>query len=93
MAPGEMHQVNCDVARCKNCGAQLFCHSGFGGCDDPENTMWTGEWPGVVECQVLGWYTDEDSIWGKTEDLNRFVRALALGQLVWDREKEIARLP
>lgn len=91
--PGAMHQENCDVARCKNCGAQLFLHSGFNNCDSPENTMWTGTWPGVLECRVLGWYTDEDGFWGRTEDLNRFVRELATGKLVWDRENEIARLP
>jgi hypothetical protein len=90
VTPGKMHEEDCDVARCKNCGMQLFLHSG---CDEPENTMWTGMWPGVVECRVLGWYTDENSIWGKTEDLNRHVRALVRGELVWDRENEITRLP
>lgn len=90
VTPGQMHEENCDVARCKNCGMQLLLHSG---CEEPENTLWTGIWPGVVECRVLGWYTDENSFWGRTEDLNRYVRALVRGELVWDRENEIARLP
>lgn len=89
VSPGNLHEDNCDVARCKNCGAQLFLHSGFNNCDSPENTTWTGEWPGVLECRILGWYTSPESFWGETEDLNRLVHALATGQIKWDREHEI----
>ena len=71
----------------------MFFHSGWNDCESPENTTWTGTWPGVLECQILGWYTDKNSIWGETEDLNKYTMAVATGQLVWDKENEIARLP
>ena len=55
--PGETHDPGCDVERCSCCGGQrLGC-----GCDpgahDPEESKWTGEWPGVAECRKLGWYS------------------------------------
>ena len=43
---GEKHTLNCDVARCINCGAQhLMCD-----CDNPEVDIYTGLWPGIKEC-------------------------------------------
>lgn len=42
----EFHLVNCDVARCGNCGGQLFSCD----CDNPTNTKWSGLWPGYKEC-------------------------------------------
>lgn len=46
--PGEIHLVNCDVARCTKCGGQrLSCD-----CEDEEggDDVWTGLWPGYKEC-------------------------------------------
>lgn len=53
--PGEQHVGGCDVERCSVCKGQwISC-----GCKDhdPSQTKWTGEWPGVVECRELGWYS------------------------------------
>jgi hypothetical protein len=55
--PGEEHIPGCDVERCPNCGRQaISC-----GCPDEEfekwpKILWTGEWPGVVECREFGWF-------------------------------------
>jgi hypothetical protein len=53
--PGERHLEGCDVALCKKCGHQLLS------CDHIDDsieldTIWTGEWPGKLECRELGWY-------------------------------------
>lgn len=54
------------------------------GCDcdhDPAVSVWTGWWPGVLECQAKGWYSKlTDHGWVETtaddpegtEDLNRW---------------------
>ena len=87
--PGELHDTNCDVERCGRCGGQRFSC----GCISSSDRMpWTGTWPGVIECQDLGWYArlepgktgwhtcDQDDP-GAHEDLNR------LAQLAnWDRK-------
>lgn len=49
--PGLTHLGGCDVARCKVCGSQAM------GCDEHAGapaTLWTGRWPGEVECEELG---------------------------------------
>jgi hypothetical protein len=56
---GEAHAGGCDVERCTVCGLQrLRCIEQTGGCEghDPEVAAWAGEWPGVAECQMRGWY-------------------------------------
>ena len=78
--PGEVHQPYCDVERCSVCcGQYISC-----GCEkhNPEESCWTGEWPGVLECRELGWYSKmvpgkgwveccaDDS--EATEDINRW---------------------
>jgi len=55
--PGEFHHDGCDTERCPACGGQLLSC----GCSDAEineypRQPWTGEWPGVLECQEFGWY-------------------------------------
>ena len=57
--PGEFHIDGCDVERCPKCGEQLLgC-----GCevDDSELMPWTGEWPGVKECEELGLFAYFDA--------------------------------
>lgn len=52
--PGTIHQDGCDIARCRLTGQQrLQCDHVK---EDDCGTVWTGEWPGVVECRELGWY-------------------------------------
>lgn len=50
----EVHRDGCDVERCSSCKAQRL------GCDcsdhDPAASAWSGEWPGVIECQARGWF-------------------------------------
>lgn len=83
---GERHKTFCPTARCKAHGYQLI------GCWDSNiycaPTVWTGVWPGKVECQEFDWYADEDSIWGRTEDLNRLAAAAHTGEVVWSPRDE-----
>ncbi len=78
---GETHSYNCDVVRCPVCKGQRLCCD----CHSTIPVLWTGFWPGVLECQALGWYCVE--IPGKgfqqcsadtpnaREDLNRWAMA------------------
>jgi hypothetical protein len=56
--PGQRHLEGCDVARCSMCGVQLLsCEKHLDAAPD----VWTGHWPGVLECEERGWYTRFDS--------------------------------
>ena len=100
VAASDKHRPGCDVARCKLTGWQaLQCEE-----DHPEEecfgTVWTGQWPGNIECQEFGWYSyfmpNGNPSWrsctpdypGAVEDLNRLSMAHAKGELIWDIEKE-----
>lgn len=43
---GEFHNKYCDVARCLECGDQAFVSE----CDKWNPDVWTGFWPGTIEC-------------------------------------------
>ena len=45
--PGEIHLKGCDVAHCLNCGQQTIF---WDCCENIENDIWSGLWPGVKEC-------------------------------------------
>ncbi len=80
--PDTLHLSGCDVERCPACGHQ-FISCGCGKFSDIRRRArlrWTGTWPGVEDCQRLGWCckptkdgyvpcdkTDPEA----TEDLNR----------------------
>lgn len=52
--PGESHEIGCDIEVCSVCcGQKLGC-----ACEghDPLQSKWTGQWPGVEECEKLGYY-------------------------------------
>lgn len=82
------HTDGCDVARCLVTGFQrLSC----GEDHDCGGDVWTGKWPGVAECEALGWWAyfvphtgfvpcaaDHP---GAVADLNRLVL-----EGVWDRD-------
>ena len=52
--PGEPHAENCDVARCMQTGHQrLSCF----GDHDHGRDVWTGVWPGEIECIEFGWFS------------------------------------
>ena len=43
---GELHDENCDVARCVHCkGQRLGCE-----CEEDNTDVWDGHWPGVQYC-------------------------------------------
>lgn len=98
VAVGDKHQIGCDVARCKLTGWQALQCDEDHPVEECFGTIWTGLWPGDVECQKLGWYcyfapykgwiACDPSHPQATEDLNRLVTAHAMGELVWDVEKE-----
>ncbi len=53
--PGSMHQRECDIEQCPNCGRQLLTCS----CRDAQRAVrlpWTGHYPGIAECMEFGWY-------------------------------------
>jgi hypothetical protein len=90
---GERHREGCDVERCTACGLQrLHCLRETGGCadHDPDVAAWAGEWPGVAECQMRGWYARmvEGEGWvpcgpadeGAEPDLNRLAYFQAHGR-------------
>jgi hypothetical protein len=92
VAPGTVHVAECDVARCAVTGFQRLACSGFYDHDHGQDA-WTGTWPGVQECEELGWYArlvpgegwvpcspDEP---GATHDINRLVTE---GR--WDTERQ-----
>lgn len=76
--PGQIHEWLCDFARCRYTGEQLIqCTWGenLAGKDvshteECESDLWDGEYPGKKECRKYGLYTDPDSFWGYSEDLN-----------------------
>jgi hypothetical protein len=62
VSSGEQHEDGCDVARCIKCGGQaLSCD-----CEEPENDIWSGLWPGYKECyeKRLITYSDPSQIGG-----------------------------
>lgn len=92
--PGEAHDSGCDVERCSVCKGQwISC-----GCEDhdPEQSKWTGLWPGIAECRELGFWCVERPgtnhplggwFWpctkdypGAREDLNRWARFSQTGE-------------
>jgi hypothetical protein len=49
---GQAHLEGCDVARCLATGLQRLGH--LRSCRCPRD-VWTGRWPGEVECEEFGW--------------------------------------
>ncbi|KAA2253296.1 hypothetical protein F0L68_33330 [Solihabitans fulvus] len=74
VAIGEEHTDGCDVARCVvNGRQQLGCEANH----DCGGDVWSGWWPGEVDCQRLGWM-----IGPGLPDLNRLYT-----EAVWDSQK------
>lgn len=76
--PGSPHDEGCDVERCGDCGIQRVQCT----CANKTPEIWTGEWPGVVDCRRLGFWCMRNPVgpgWipvpagtsGAIEDLNR----------------------
>lgn len=93
---GEPHSDGCDVARCLWTGQQRLACQSIGPLlgqepHDCGQDVWTGEWPGVVECRKYGlWcYWPEGGPWitcgpdhpGAVHDYTTLMR-----NGVWDRE-------
>ena len=74
VAIGEEHVDGCDVARCLVNGRQQLS------CEDDHDCgwdVWSGWWPGTVDCEQLGWM-----IGPGLPDLNRLYT-----EAVWDPER------
>ena len=54
--PGNPHVIHCDVARCLTDGSQRLSCDLDHNCG---NDIWTGQWPGGVECHEFGWYVQD----------------------------------
>ena len=52
VSPGEVHTPGCDVARCLSCGGQRLSCRCRG--NEGDGDIWTGLWPGTVECFEYG---------------------------------------
>lgn len=96
--PGSAHEQNCDVARCLVDGGQRLMHiliveaeAAHGG-QTCGTDIWTGEWPGVTECEEFdlfatfspgqGWKPCARGAPGAQHDLNTL---LGSGRYEWDR--------
>lgn len=90
---GERHDSDCGIGKCRQTGVQYIqCYGElheFNGKEYGEHdglcepTRWGGEYPGVAECREYNLYTEPDSFWGVTEDLNTL-----FGYGTWDKETE-----
>ena len=78
-AVGQPHRDGCDVELCTVCSGQRLSCACAG--HDPVAASWMGEWPGVAECRMRGWWAVmvpgkgwqpcEPGTPGCIEDLNR----------------------
>ena len=78
--PGSIHQQDCDLEQCPNCGGKvLSCR-----CTNNQRAVrlpWNGDYPGVGECIEFGWFSKlvpgvgwvacDSGEAGAMEDLNR----------------------
>ena len=96
--PGTPHQDGCDVARCTLCGWQrISCEHADG--DGGWGQLWTGEWPGDVECREVGLFGTRESAMhppmvkcepdhpDRTPDLNALIMLAAQGLLTWNGQR------
>jgi hypothetical protein len=68
----------CDLARCLMTGLQrLMCEADHGDGQDCGQDVWTGWWPGLPECERLGWMLAPG-----LPDLNRLYT-----EATWDPER------
>ncbi len=95
VTPSAAHDGGCDVARCLATGGQrLSC---VGSWHDCGRDVWSGRWPGEVECEQFGFWAvfvpNGNPSWrsvpfgtpGAVHDLNRLVMAATwdAGQRRW----------
>lgn len=97
---GEPHEEGCDVARCSVCGGQRLQCEGDQACAAGDGGVWTGEWPGDLECREFdlwskwtdhGWEETTKDDPAATEDLNRLVTLAAEGLLDWNGQRWVKK--
>lgn len=98
--PGSPHTIGCDVARCPACGTQrLQCHEHDEDRSLDALAIWTGRWPGEVECEREGlwcvwrpynggWVPCEPGHPEAHPDMNTLRIAAGRRELVWSREHQ-----
>lgn len=91
---GHAHARDCTMARCPACGRQRIRCTEHAGRD--LTAIWTGQCPGVIECQEFGWWCRNipglgwtactANTPGATEDLNRLYAAAAVEDVIWNAD-------
>ena len=71
---GQAHDERCDIARCLATGLQRLGHPQTCRCS---RDVWTGRWPGEVDCVTFGWM-----IGPGLPDLNRLYT-----EAIWDADR------
>lgn len=92
---GQQHDF-CSAALCKNCGFSCTLHNHFARCDNNVPIVWTGYWPGYVECVEWGWTeslpsrfkNDKVDLVSFKPDYNRMHREHLAKRIIWDSDKE-----
>lgn len=85
VAIDEMHLEGCGIARCSKCGLQAIgC-----GCDNWWDVdLWSGFYPGDIECARLGYWCKFDNGWKTCDesdpnavpDLNKYIQLVVWKQ-------------
>lgn len=90
---GQYHSSSCDVAHCPLCGTQALQDD----CELAPLTIWTGIWPGELECMMYGLFSKfENGKWEKATaddpDANPDLNTLYTNKYKWSKELQL-RIP
>ncbi len=87
--PDQKHKYMCDWALCKHTGHQFIqCSKDYHVNNNCQATIYPGYYHGVIECHEYDLFTDADSFWGISPDLNKLV---AISDWNVERQRYIMR--